>query len=112
MSSESMVYYIQEGLAGDYHQELVDRVLIVLHVEVYEVCAVSEARGLVDSHPGSPTCLLLINVDLERERIAALCGDGRDVIFVSVGKGDDFHGGCKESLLHGATNFGSFYKKS
>lgn len=71
-------------------------------------CRIHIRGNLVDSHSGCPAGFFLINADLEREWIAALCGNRRDMVLVGVGKGDDFHGCGKESLFHGTTNFGFF----
>lgn len=65
--------------------------------------------ALVDAYARRPAGLLGLEVDLVRERVTALSGDGGDVVFVGVDKGDDFHGGCEEGLLHGSADFGSFY---
>lgn len=65
--------------------------------------------SLVDAYARRPAGLLGLEVDLVRERVAALGGDRGDVVFVSVDKGDDFHGGGEEGLLHGSADFGSFY---
>lgn len=56
----------------------------------------------------SPAGLLLVNVDLVGEGVRGLGGDGGDVVFVRVGKGDDFESGGEEGLFHGTTDFGSF----
>lgn len=68
--------------------------------------------SLVDAYARRPAGLLGLEVDLVGERVAALSGDGGDVIFVGVDKGDDFHGGCEEGLLHGSADFGSFVFRS
>lgn len=73
------------------------------------ICGPWEEK-LVDPHAGGPTGFLLINVNLEGERIATLSGDGRNMIFMGVGKGDDFHDGSEEGLLHGTPDFGSLYE--
>lgn len=63
----------------------------------------------IDSHPRRPASrLLLVNADLARERVPALGGDGRYMVLVGVGEGDDFHGGGEECLFHCSAYFGSF----
>lgn len=70
-------------------------------------------KRLVNAHARCPACaLLLLDAYLAGKGVAALGGDGRDVILVGVGKGDDFHGGGEEGLLHGSAYFGAFLKMS
>lgn len=63
---------------------------------------------LVDAHTGGPAGLLVVDVDLIGERIGGLGGNRRNMVFVSVGKGDDFHGGGEEGLLHCPADLGAF----
>lgn len=62
------------------------------------------AGSPVDAHSSGPARLLLIDVDLEGERVAALGGYGGYMVLVGVGKGDNLHGGGEEGLFHGATD--------
>lgn len=63
---------------------------------------------MVHSYTRQPAGFLGLDVDLVGKRVAALGGDGRDMVSVGVDKGDDFHGGGEEGLLHGSANLCSF----
>jgi hypothetical protein len=52
----------------------------------------------------------VVDVDLVWEGVRSLCGNGWDVVLVSVGEGDDLHGSGEERLLHGAAHLGSLCK--
>ncbi len=65
---------------------------------------------LVDAHPGGPASLFVVDINLVGEGIGCLRGDGRDVVLVGVDRRDDFHGSGEEGLLHGAADFGSFWR--
>lgn len=67
---------------------------------------------LVDAHAGGPArLLLLVDGDLEGERVAALRGYRGDVVLVRVGKRNDLHGRGEERLLHGAADLGAFCER-
>lgn len=66
--------------------------------------------SVVHSYTRQPAGFLGFDVDFIGKRVAALGGDGRDVVSVGVDEGDDFHGGCEEGLLHGSANLCSFQR--